>query len=173
MNKAMMLGVAVLALTACSKSQTQAPAAANGDEKITLAQFQQRRVDQMMKADANSDGKISKDEFIVYIKQRFAERGQDADDPDLAARFDAMFARQDKNGDGFITKDEIQQSAADQFARIDTDHKGYVTRNEMRARFRAGQGGPGGPGGPGGGGQGGPGGGPGAGGGEGGGQGGG
>jgi parvulin-like peptidyl-prolyl isomerase len=145
MNKAMLLGAALLAMTtACSKSQSQDATGAGGNAKITLAQFQQRRVDQMMKADADGDGKISKGEFLTSIKQRFADRGQDVDDPDMAARFDQMFARQDKNGDGFITKDEIQNSAAEQFARLDVDHKGYVTRDEIRQRFRGGPGGPGG-----------------------------
>jgi len=132
-----------------------------GDEKITLAQFQQRQVDRIMRDDANKDGKVSKDEFVAAMKARIAERqaqnggGDDsgAPAPDPEAIADRVFTRMDTNGDGFITKDELEKSAAAQFAQLDTDHKGYVTRDEMRARF-AGRGGFGGgpPGGGGGGG---------------------
>jgi Ca2+-binding EF-hand superfamily protein len=135
-----------------------------GDEKITLAQFQQRQVDRIMRDDANNDGKVSKDEFVAAMKARIAERQANGGDdsgapaPDPEAIANRVFTRMDTNADGFITKDELQKSAAAQFAQLDTDHKGYVTRDEMRARFAArggggggfGGGGPGGPGGGGG-----------------------
>lgn len=148
----MAAGLVALALAGgCAKAHSDS---AGGPQKLTLAQFQQRRVEQMMKADTNGDGKISKDEFTAYMKQRFAARGEDVDDPDLNARIDSMFARQDRNGDGFITKDEIEQGAADMFARLDTAHKGYITPDQFRrGRPGGGQGGWGGGqgGGPGGG----------------------
>ena len=174
---------ALMLLGACSKGggngdqasnggadNAGAPASSSGgDEKITLAQFQQRQVDRIMRDDANKDGKVSKDEFVAAMKQRIADRmaqnggGDDSGNaPDPEAIANRVFARMDTNSDGFITKDELDKSAAAQFAQIDTDHKGYVTRDQMRARFAGrggfggGQGGPGGPGGaPGGGGQGG------------------
>ncbi len=73
-------------------------------------------------ADADKDGKISKDEF----------RGPDA-----------AFARLDANGDGFITEDEAK-AAGDRmregrgqqgFARMDEDGDGNVTRDEWNAAF--------------------------------------
>ena len=145
---------AVALLAACSKGgandQASAPASSSGgDEKITLAQFQQRQVDRIMRDDANSDGKVSKDEFVQAMQQRIAERQQQngGDDsgaaPDPQAIADRIFTRMDTNADGFITKDELEKSAADRFNRIDTQHKGYVTRDEMRAQFR-GRGGQGG-----------------------------
>ncbi|HEX4097434.1 MAG TPA: hypothetical protein VHX64_11945, partial [Caulobacteraceae bacterium] len=90
------------------------------------------------------------------MKARIAERqanggGDDSGNaPDPEAIADRIFARMDTNGQGFITKDEVEKSTAAQFAQLDTDHKGYVTRDEMRARFAARGGGQGGP--PGGGG---------------------
>ena len=161
------LAISLAALTllaACSKSGGQASsdqAAASsvgGDEKITLAQFQQRQVDRIMRNDTNKDGKVSKDEFVQAMQARIAERQQQngGDDsgnaPDPQAIADRIFGRMDTNGDGFITKDELEKSAADRFARLDTQHKGYITRDEMRSQSRGGgQGGKGGGGGQGGG----------------------
>ena len=164
------IGLAALSLlAACSKSggadqdnasASAAPGSGGGDQKITLAEFQQRRVDRIMRDDANSDGKVSKDEFVQAMQARIAERQQNGggDDsggaPDPQAIADRIFPRMDTNGDGFITKDEIEKSSADRFARIDTDHKGYITRDQMRPPGGGfGGGGQGGP--PGGGGQGG------------------
>ncbi len=100
-----------------------------GDEKITLAQFQQRRVERLMRDDANHDGKVSKDEFVAAMKARMAQFQGNQDDsgnppPDPEAIANRVFTRMDTNADGVITKDEIEKSSADQFARIDTDHKG-------------------------------------------------
>jgi Ca2+-binding EF-hand superfamily protein len=173
MKSTVVIGLAALMLlAACNKSgggdqanngggdaNANAPAAsaAGGDEKITLAQFQQRQVDRIMRYDTNHDGKVTKDEFVAAMKERIAERqaqngGDDsgAPAPDPQAIADRMFARMDTNGQGFITKDEVEKSTAAQFAQLDTDHKGYITRDEMRARFAARGGGQGGP--PGGGG---------------------
>ena len=158
------IGLAALALlAACNKSgggdqdsSGNASASGGGDEKITLAQFQQRRVDRIMRDDANHDGKVSKDEFVASMKARmaqFAQNGGGGDDggaaPDPQAIADRIFGRMDANADGFITKDEVEKSATDQFNRIDTDHKGYITRDQMRPP--GGFGGGGGTGGPGGG----------------------
>ena len=158
---------ALTLLAACSKSggsgdQASSAGASSGagDQKITLAQFQQRQVDRIMRDDTNKDGKVAKDEFVQAMQARIAERQQNGggDDsgnaPDPQAIAERIFARTDTNGDGFITKDEVEKSAADRFNRLDTQHKGYVTRDEMRAQFRGGGQG-GGPGGPPGGGQGG------------------
>ena len=155
---------ALTLLAACSKggngdqansggADNPGASSSNGDEKITLAQFQQRQVDRMMRDDANKDGKVSKDEFVQAMQARIAERqanggGEDSGNaPDPQAIADRIFTRMDTNADGFITKDEVEKSAADRFNRIDTDHKGYVTRDQMRAQFRGGGQGGGGQGG--------------------------
>lgn len=75
---------------------------------------------------------------------------------------EAMFARNDKDGDGKLTGDEISERMRPNLAEIDTDKDDAVSKEEfmanmakMRARFGGGPGGGpggGGPGGPGGGG---------------------
>ena len=170
MRTTIAISLAALALLgACSKgggnagsdnASPPASSSASGDEKITLAQLQQRQVERLMRDDTNHDGKVSKDEFVAAMKARMAQfqgngGGDDSGNaPDPEAIANRVFTRMDTNGDGFITKDEIEKSSADRFARIDTDHKGYITRDQMRPPGGGfGGGGQGGP--PGGGGQGG------------------
>lgn len=50
---------------------------------------------------------------------------------DVIPRQQARFARLDKNGDGFITRDEVPERRADRFAELDTDKDGKVSRSEM------------------------------------------
>ena len=42
------------------------------------------------------------------------------------ARADKLFAKTDKNGDGFVTPDEIRQVTAKRFARMDSTGSGYI-----------------------------------------------
>ena len=102
----------------------------NGDGKITLAEMQASRVARMMQADTNHDGKISKAEFVTSMQQRAARWGGNGGGGPPGG-IDEMFKRQDLNGDGYITKAEIEQATAQRFARMDTAHKGYLTPDEM------------------------------------------
>lgn len=62
-----------------------------------------------------------------------------------AAMVDRMFERFDLDGDGRITRDEIEQVMAERSAALDTDGDGYVDRDEFvavaqeRAADRAGR----------------------------------
>lgn len=46
------------------------------------------------------------------------------------------FKEMDKNGDGKVTKDEWKGNPA-QFDRLDKDHKGYITLEDMKAGRKA------------------------------------
>lgn len=124
-------GLAALTLSAgCARAQGEQA----GGDKLTLADYQARRVAELMKADTNHDGRISRDEFTAAMQARMAARGggEGGDAAQMADRLNRMFGRMDRDGDGFITQAEIEQSAADRFARMDVDHKGYVTADERR-----------------------------------------
>lgn len=48
----------------------------DGDGKVTLAEFQAKRVQVFSKADANGDGKVTRDEMVSRWKKNDGERGQ-------------------------------------------------------------------------------------------------
>ena len=119
--------VSLLLVAGGCHAQSSHSADANGDGKITLPEMQASRVARMMEMDSNHDGKISKAEFAAGMQARMAKRGGDG--PPGGA--DAMFQRDDRDGDGFITQTEIQQATAERFARMDTDNKGYISADQM------------------------------------------
>ena len=119
-------GVALIALAVCGSAAAGGPPDANGDGKVTVSELQAKRADSMMKADTDRDGRISKAEFAVMIQKRTARTGQPPKgDPDKA------FQRMDVNGDGFITRAELDQQTAQRFAKLDTAHTGFITVDQL------------------------------------------
>ncbi|WP_404712525.1 EF-hand domain-containing protein [Sphingomonas sp. MMS24-J13] len=105
-----------------------ATAAAAQDKPVGMdfAAFSQAAMARMMKGDANSDGKLSKDEFTAAAKARGGTRDGSR-----------MFDRMDANHDGVLDAAEIKVLLAHRFARIDADHDGILTTDERQA-MRAG-----------------------------------
>lgn len=56
--------------------------------------------------DADKDGKVSKEEFVASQAKRAEKAGKEFD----AKKAEKMFDKNDKNGDGFLTGDEIKAS---------------------------------------------------------------
>lgn len=125
----------------------------NGDGKITLSEMKNARMNRMMEADANHDGKVSKAEWDAMIKQREAQFAQfRANAPPGKGpggpggprpgggqfRGGNAFKEADLNNDGSVTKAEVERAVVAQFAKLDKAKKGYVTREEMFAQFRGG-----------------------------------
>ncbi|MCL9846129.1 EF-hand domain-containing protein [Ralstonia solanacearum] len=81
--------------------------------------------------DTNHDGQISKNELAAWHKAHAGE---------MQARLDAKFKAADKNGDGALTREEMQAGLpklAKHFDEIDANHDGKVTEDEIRAFMKA------------------------------------
>lgn len=86
---------------------------------LTLRQFEQRREQRIMAADADHDGKVSRAEFMAAMT---GGKGDPA----------KRFAHLDRNGDGFIDRQEIDAAATRRFGKLDADGDGHVSRQERK-----------------------------------------
>jgi Ca2+-binding EF-hand superfamily protein len=89
---------------------------------VDFATFSQAAMARLMKADANQDGKLSKDEFTSIAKARGATNDGSR-----------MFDRMDANHDGVLDATEIKVMLAHRFARLDANHDGVLTAEERQA----------------------------------------
>jgi hypothetical protein len=102
----------------------------------------------MMRADANGDGKISRQEYNAQIAQRFARRDANKDgflsgdelagprrggDGEAPAGMNRAQQRSDTNNDGKISLAEDQAAATIRFDRLDTNKDGTIDASEMSA----------------------------------------
>lgn len=93
--------------------------------------------------DANHDGRVSPEEVRAHRKRRRGGAARAAGTGRAGARgvtpgakFDALFARADLNGDGALSREEAGRGmprVAAKFERIDRDGDGLLTLDEMRA----------------------------------------
>ncbi|MFB9150724.1 EF-hand domain-containing protein [Roseovarius ramblicola] len=90
-------------------------------------------------ADADGDGKVSRDEMVTRMTERATGR--------IEARVDRMIAYHDGDGDGMLTLEEMRAGPAGRmFDRLDADGNGAVSREEfarmreMRGKMRRGKG---------------------------------
>ncbi|RAA14740.1 EF-hand domain-containing protein [Ralstonia pseudosolanacearum] len=109
----------------------------NGDGMVSRDEAKGHRwlEDHFDEIDTNHDGQISKDELAAWHKTHAGEmRGK------MQARLDAKFKAADKNGDGALTREEMQAGLpklARHFDEIDANHDGKVTEDEIRAFMKA------------------------------------
>lgn len=143
--KTISLAAVLLILSAGAALAQGAPGArmdANGDGKVTLAEFKTARVTMMMRADANKDGKLSKAELEAG-QAAMAQRGGEGAAP-KGPGTGMMFGMMDANKDGFLTRPEIEKMVERRFGRIDVNGDGSLSASEMAAMRTAGMGGRGG-----------------------------
>jgi|GEM_PF-720194 hypothetical protein len=119
----------------------------SGDGKVSLAEFQQSHVDQMMKRDANKDSKITEAEFMTRPgmmghddPQPPKAEGQKHEDRPMrrermekmrGERQGTMFDMLDANDDGALVKAEIDRMTAKRFKRMDKNSDSVLTDNEL------------------------------------------
>ena len=130
---------------------------ADGDGRLSQAEFAARRLARLRAADANGDGSVSLEERRAMRAARSAARfdriDADGDGAISRAEFDAasaarpgrgMRGARDRRGHGDrhqamrsadpVSIAEIEARAARAFARLDLNGDGYLTAEERRAR---------------------------------------
>lgn len=138
--KTIIFAAAALALSAgAASAQGMARPDANGDGKVTLAEFKTSRVAMMMRADASKDGKLSKAEMEAVGGKRAGKGGEDG-----KGGSGRMFGMMDANRDGFLTASEIEKMVERRFSRMDVNGDGALSAAEMQAGRKGPMGGPGG-----------------------------
>jgi len=94
--------------------------------------------------DADGDGRISKAEYIAYRDQEFARFDRNGDgmlgpvDFPRAASYrralgtlDERIGAADKNGDGMLSREELHNAPAIAFDKADTSKNGYLSPSEI------------------------------------------
>ncbi|WP_240698896.1 EF-hand domain-containing protein [Sphingomonas sp. AAP5] len=97
------------------KQETAATAAS-----VSLSTYQARHARKLLAADTDSDGKVSRAEFLA------AGKGGKADPA-------KRFAKLDANGDGTLDKAEIDAMLSRRFKRLDTNGDGLLSADERAA----------------------------------------
>lgn len=178
--KAFIVAAGLLGLTAtAAHAQGAAPVApwaaakperpkvdANGDGRVTLAEFQARAAARFARMDANNDGRVAKDELPArghrghHGQGPAAAPGQAAAPPAGApqagdhrghgqmgrhhGRRGGMrgmaFGRMDLNDDGVVSRDEADRSARRLFTFLDLNEDGVLAGKEMPMRGMGGRG---------------------------------
>lgn len=105
----------------------------------------ERVVRMLGEADANNDGRITRQEYTQHRAATFARLDRNSDQvidtrdrprlPLLARRFDGAFGQVqpvfDKNDDGRITRREWDTPDRDAFAMIDANNDGVIEQSEI------------------------------------------
>ena len=153
MNKSMIASVAaLLATSSLAFAHGAHPGSGfpnfdrDGNGVVTRDEMRATAVEQFEKNDANKDGRVTLDEVQAGEQARhaahFAAKDKDGDGKlsraEVAEMPDQMFKHLDQNGDGVLTKDELQKGpfggmAARHFEHADSNHDGSISRDEVLA----------------------------------------
>lgn len=99
---------------------------ADKDGKLSYAELEAHRKAEFDAADTNKDGALSADELSARALARFQEK--------LAERTQGMLDNLDNDGNGSLSEDEMGEGPGMRnFARIDADNDGFVTKEEIQA----------------------------------------
>jgi Ca2+-binding EF-hand superfamily protein len=105
---------------------------ADKDGKLTYAEMEAHRKAEFDAADTNKDGALSADELSARALARFQEK--------LADRTQAMLDNMDNDSSGSLSQDEMGEGPGMRnFARIDADNDGAITKEEIQAGMKHGK----------------------------------
>lgn len=123
--------ILILASPALAAPKGAAALDANGDGKVTLAEFQAGRGGQMMdRHDANKDGKLSREEFSAMPRPKANGNAPAAGQGGKGAG--RMWSRIDSDNDGILSRAEMDGFLANRFKRMDADNDGVLTMAELK-----------------------------------------
>lgn len=99
---------------------------ADKDGKLSYAELEANRKAEFDAADTNKDGALSADELSARALARFQEK--------LAERTQGLLDNMDNDDSGSLSEDEMGEGPGMRnFARIDADNDGLVTKAEVEA----------------------------------------
>lgn len=105
---------------------------ADKDGKLTYAELEANRKAEFDAADTNKDGALSADELQARALARFQEK--------LTERTQGMLDTMDNDGNGSLSQDEMGEGPGMRnFARIDADNDGSITKEEAQAGMKHGK----------------------------------
>jgi hypothetical protein len=101
---------------------------ANGDGKITWAEFSKAAADRFARRDINKDGRLTQDEMQA------GRGGGRRMHPGMGRRGAMMFHRADINDDGVVTREEAERAAKRLFTFLDANEDGVLSGKELPRR---------------------------------------
>ena len=102
---------------------------ADKDGKLSYAELEANRKAEFTAADTNGDGALSAEELSARQLARFQEK--------LAERTQGMLDNMDNDGSGSLSEAEMPEGPGMRnFAKIDADNDGFVTKDEIQAGMK-------------------------------------
>jgi hypothetical protein len=133
-----LLVFALLAAASAATAQARLPGDADGDARLSLAEFQASRRPLILRADRDGDGMIGPAEWIAgetRLRRDLAAAGLTDRDIDLGT---GGYRKMDADKDGLVGAAEVDAYLARRFEALDADHDGLLTPQEFKAGVTAG-----------------------------------
>ncbi|MBV6638128.1 MAG: EF-hand domain-containing protein [Mameliella sp.] len=114
----------------------------DGDGKVTAKEAAERRANVFAAFDANEDGFLDAEEYVLFDKAREADMAAQGNHGRGAMKRAAdgmLLERNDVDGDGKVSLEEFTGTAADWIAWLDGDKDGVVTTADFGRGMGAGK----------------------------------